>query len=378
MVHAGDRPAAIDRLRRALDETEIARHPDDPAVPPVRGPAARLPRPATLSTGWVGERWDGPAEFARAARRRHAGRRPRRPRQRGRRPRSRPTAASRAGRPGRRRPLAPLRRAAATDRWPTDRWRPMAPRGSTRPDPVPAATGQTPASRRHGRRRAPSGSRWRRLGAPRTGAAASIEPRVGPVGPAPHVVEPASSAAVAPRAPRLADRAGPRGMAVVDGGPVAYLSSSGLDGEPRPPSTRPVDAGYRRPSDPAILLLPPEPTGGMPAAGVVRREVVVDGWRFEVEVESERRASLRERARRGARGDRPTAARPRSVPSSRDGSCRSRSSPGDPVVAGQQLLVVEAMKMQNELRAPRDGVISRVAVGRRPDDRGRRPPAGPR
>ena len=32
MVHAGDRPAAIDRLRRALDETEIARHPDDPAV----------------------------------------------------------------------------------------------------------------------------------------------------------------------------------------------------------------------------------------------------------------------------------------------------------------------------------------------------------
>ncbi len=37
--------------------------------------------------------------------------------------------------------------------------------------------------------------------------------------------------------------------------------------------------------------------------------------------------------------------------------------PGDSVVAGQQLLVVEAMKMQNELRAPRDGVISSVAVG---------------
>ncbi len=37
--------------------------------------------------------------------------------------------------------------------------------------------------------------------------------------------------------------------------------------------------------------------------------------------------------------------------------------PGDAVVAGQQLLVVEAMKMQNELRAPRDGVISQVAVG---------------
>jgi len=33
------------------------------------------------------------------------------------------------------------------------------------------------------------------------------------------------------------------------------------------------------------------------------------------------------------------------------------------VTAGQQLLVVEAMKMQNELRAPRDGTIERVAVG---------------
>ena len=36
--------------------------------------------------------------------------------------------------------------------------------------------------------------------------------------------------------------------------------------------------------------------------------------------------------------------------------------PGDAVIAGQQLLVVEAMKMQNELRAPRDGTISRVGV----------------
>ncbi|HKF84554.1 MAG TPA: biotin/lipoyl-containing protein, partial [Candidatus Limnocylindrales bacterium] len=36
--------------------------------------------------------------------------------------------------------------------------------------------------------------------------------------------------------------------------------------------------------------------------------------------------------------------------------------PGDHVLAGQQLLVVEAMKMQNELRAPRDGTIDRVGV----------------
>ena len=33
---------------------------------------------------------------------------------------------------------------------------------------------------------------------------------------------------------------------------------------------------------------------------------------------------------------------------------------GDSVEAGQTLLAVEAMKMQNELRAPRSGIVSRV------------------
>ena len=36
---------------------------------------------------------------------------------------------------------------------------------------------------------------------------------------------------------------------------------------------------------------------------------------------------------------------------------------GDQVVTGQQLLAIEAMKMQNELRAPRDGTVERIAVG---------------
>ena len=35
---------------------------------------------------------------------------------------------------------------------------------------------------------------------------------------------------------------------------------------------------------------------------------------------------------------------------------------GDPVQAGQGLLVVEAMKMQNEIRAPKSGTIDRLAV----------------
>ncbi len=66
MVHASDRDTAIDRLRRTLDEAEVA------------GIQTTLPfhrflardasfRAADLSTGWVGEHWDGPAEFARAA-----------------------------------------------------------------------------------------------------------------------------------------------------------------------------------------------------------------------------------------------------------------------------------------------------------------------
>jgi len=97
-------------------------------------------------------------------------------------------------------------------------------------------------------------------------------------------------------------------------------------------------------------------------SGVVRREVVVDGWRVEVELESERRASLRERARRGR--EETAHGGPTEVHAIIPGVVVAVSVvPGDAVVAGQQLLVVEAMKMQNELHAPRDGVISRVAVG---------------
>ena len=95
--------------------------------------------------------------------------------------------------------------------------------------------------------------------------------------------------------------------------------------------------------------------------GTEVREVVVDGWRVEVEIEPERRAALRERARRGAGA------------ASKGGPVEVRAiipgrivavfvAPGDAVEAGQQILVVEAMKMQNELRAPREGSVERVGV----------------
>jgi len=95
--------------------------------------------------------------------------------------------------------------------------------------------------------------------------------------------------------------------------------------------------------------------------GIQIREVVIDGWRFEVELEAEQRALLRERARRG------TSAAVRGGPVEIRAIIPGRVvavfvGAGDAVEAGQQVLVVEAMKMQNELRAPREGIVERVGV----------------
>jgi biotin carboxyl carrier protein len=157
----------------------------------------------------------------------------------------------------------------------------------------------------------------------------------------------------------------PAAVLLVDGEPVAAslariddararldlgsLSAAGRDGtEPLPAET-----GRHR------VLLGARGPGSVP--GATQREVVVDGWRILVEVESERRATLRERARRGrnetARGG------PTEVRAIIPGRVVAVSVvPGDGVTAGQQLLVVEAMKMQNELRAPREGTVGQVAV----------------
>jgi biotin carboxyl carrier protein len=95
--------------------------------------------------------------------------------------------------------------------------------------------------------------------------------------------------------------------------------------------------------------------------GTEVREVVVDGWRVDVEVEPERRAILRERARRGAgTTSKGGPVEVRAIIPGRVVAVSVR--PGDAVEAGQQILVVEAMKMQNELRAPREGSVERVGV----------------
>jgi acetyl/propionyl-CoA carboxylase alpha subunit len=66
MVHAEDRSAAIDRLRRALDETEVA---GIQTTLPFHRFVARHDgfRAGELSIDWVAEEWDGPAERARYA-----------------------------------------------------------------------------------------------------------------------------------------------------------------------------------------------------------------------------------------------------------------------------------------------------------------------
>lgn len=38
---------------------------------------------------------------------------------------------------------------------------------------------------------------------------------------------------------------------------------------------------------------------------------------------------------------------------------------GQPVKAGQGVIVVEAMKMENELKAPADGVVAKILVEER-------------
>jgi biotin carboxyl carrier protein len=102
-----------------------------------------------------------------------------------------------------------------------------------------------------------------------------------------------------------------------------------------------------------------------PAGPTARRslEIVVGGWRFELEVEDAVRADLAARARRD-RGSAVGARGPLEIHAMIPGRVATVTvAPGDVVAVGQTLLVVEAMKMQNELRAPRDGTVERVAVG---------------
>jgi biotin carboxyl carrier protein len=196
-----------------------------------------------------------------------------------------------------------------------------------------------------------------------------VEPPAVPVAPAPHIAGLGVLGGVADPSGQLeaGDAAGvaSAGVVLVDGEAlVASLvridgTRARLDVDRRSPvEENGQEPGATRDGRHGILLGAAVP-GSRP--GTTEREVVVDGWRIVVEVESERRAALRERARRGH--DEAVHGGPTEVRAIIPGRVVSVSIvPGDAVEAGQQLLVVEAMKMQNELRAPREGTVAQVAV----------------
>lgn len=134
-----------------------------------------------------------------------------------------------------------------------------------------------------------------------------------------------------------------------------------VDGEPIEADLHPMGSGrylLEEGTNRTRVVIEPATTS---ASGTRLREVLVDGYRIVVKIESERIAALRERATSG----RATSghAGPLQVRAIIPGKVVSVSvKAGDAVTAGQQLLAVEAMKMQNELRAPRDGTIERVGV----------------
>lgn len=115
------------------------------------------------------------------------------------------------------------------------------------------------------------------------------------------------------------------------------------------------------PADPRAHVRPLAVTPRDGAGGMRRFEVTVDGWAFAVAVEDEARALLRDRA-----GQRDPDARhhgPIILKASMPGRVvRLWVAEGDTVEAGQRLLAIEAMKMENEVRAPHAGTIASIDV----------------
>ena len=141
------------------------------------------------------------------------------------------------------------------------------------------------------------------------------------------------------------------------GAPGSGMVRISVEGDPPLVVDLPIDAN--RPASPvgAVRRLPPE--HGQ-AAGTIRVEAVVDGWRFEAILEPARRAALRERVQRhdaGGGGGRQIVRAP--LPGR---IVRVWVTAGDTVEPGSRLCSLEAMKMENEVVAHRAGTIEQVRV----------------
>lgn len=111
----------------------------------------------------------------------------------------------------------------------------------------------------------------------------------------------------------------------------------------------------------AATLLPVPASPSQVAAGQRAWLAVVDGWQFHIVSEPADRAALRERAGTGAAHSAVTTrAVLRAVIPGR--VIRVWAREGAEVEAGERLLAIEAMKMENEIRAPRSGTVERVGV----------------
>lgn len=85
-------------------------------------------------------------------------------------------------------------------------------------------------------------------------------------------------------------------------------------------------------------------------------ELWIDGYTYDVEALDERTRTIRDLTAEAAG---PTGPQPLVAPMP-GLIVRVLAAPGDEVKAGQGLVVMEAMKMENELRAPRAGTLSEI------------------
>ena len=134
-----------------------------------------------------------------------------------------------------------------------------------------------------------------------------------------------------------------------------------VDGDSITVDGTPVSAGLvALPGSPLRHLLA-EDRGFLLAArrdGSGRWSLQLDGHTFEVEIADERTHALRAAAAAAA-----PPPRPKPVCAPMPGLIvRVEVQPGQAVEAGQGVVIMEAMKMENELRAEAPGVVSRVLV----------------
>jgi biotin carboxyl carrier protein len=147
----------------------------------------------------------------------------------------------------------------------------------------------------------------------------------------------------------------PRGG--VGAGPMEWAGECSVDGR-----AVSVDVRLLEPGVMSLLIVSPEAQASPEAQGRQYRcvldgdGVVIDGRRYGFEVDDPRSLQGRRGAGAGTEGPRPVKApMPGRV-------VRMLVETGEDVAEGQGVVVIEAMKMQNELKSPKAGRVARVGV----------------